>query len=308
MQNSPYGRPSSSYPVPPQGGAATSESVCVANWDDVLLENLPMVRFVARRIHEKLPQHVNLEDLVGAGVLGLIDAAAKFDPLKNTQFRTYAQFRVRGAIMDSLRGLDWGPRDLRRKGRAIEQAIGALTAKLSRAPDEQEIAEELGQPLEEYQKALGELNGLEIGSLQARRHEDSEEEEMAYIPGPEGEDPLFICLRGEMRDRLQSAIGSLPKNERLVLTLYYYEELTMKEIAAVLELTISRVSQIRSSAILHMRALLQSSEEAVTPDPAAEPDRQARRAPAANRSAGSAIPAASSATATAIKSSHQGSR
>jgi RNA polymerase sigma factor for flagellar operon FliA len=274
----------------------------------VLLENLPMVRFVARRIHEKLPQHVNLEDLVGAGVLGLIDAAAKFDPLKNTQFRTYAQFRVRGAIMDSLRGLDWGPRDLRRKGRAIEQAIGALTAKLSRAPDEQEIAEELGQPLEEYQKALGELNGLEIGSLQARRHEDSEEEEMAYIPGPEGEDPLFICLRGEMRDRLQSAIGSLPKNERLVLTLYYYEELTMKEIAAVLELTISRVSQIRSSAILHMRALLQSSEEAVTPDPAAEPDRQARRAPAANRSAGSAIPAASSATATAIKSSHQGSR
>lgn len=300
MQNFPFGQPSSSNPVSPPGGAASLESVDVASRDDVLLENLPMVRFIARRIHEKLPQHVNLEDLVGAGILGLIDAAAKFDPLKNAQFRTYAQFRVRGAIMDSLRDLDWGPRDLRRKGRAIEGAIGALTANLGRAPEEQEIAEKLGQPLEEYQRALGELNGLEIGSLQARRHEDSEEEEIAYIPGPEGEDPLFICLRGEMRNRLQNAISSLPKNECLVLTLYYYEELTMKEIAAVLEVTISRVSQIRSSAILHMRALLQAAEKSVAPrDPAAHADRQARRAAAqaAGGTPRSIVPAESSATA-----------
>lgn len=302
MQNFPYGRPSSSCSVPPPGGAASPEPVSVANRDEVLLENLPMVRFIARRIHERLPQHVNLDDLVGAGILGLIDAASKFDPVKNTQFRTYAQFRVRGAIMDSLRDLDWGPRDLRRKGRAIEDAIGALTAQLGRAPYEQEIAEKLGQPLEEYQRALGDLNGLEIGSLQARRHEDSEEEEMAYIPGPEGEDPLFICLRGEMRNRLQSAITSLPEKECLVLTLYYYEELTMKEIAAVLEVTISRVSQIRSSAILHMRALLQAFEQGIEGEPAGHSDR-ARRAPA--RAAGGKLDlpvmAASSATAMGTK-------
>ncbi len=262
MKKFAYGRPSSSYPVRSPDDPAAMVSVPVANPDEALLENLPMVRFIARRIHEKLPQQVDLEDLVSAGVLGLIDASEKFDPMKNTQFRTYAQFRIRGAIMDSLRDLDWSPRDLRRKGRAIEDTIRGLTAKLGHAPNEQEVADEIGQPLEEYQRSLGELNGLEIGSLHAQRHDGTGEEELAYVPGPPGDDPLFICMREEMRNRLQGTIAELAKNERLVLTLYYYEELTMKEIAAVLELTTSRVSQIRSSAILHMRAALQTLEAA----------------------------------------------
>jgi RNA polymerase sigma factor FliA len=128
----------------------------------LMIEHLPTVRYLARRIHERLPQHVEIDDLVSAGVLGLIDAFRKFDPEKKVQFRSYAQFRIRGAILDSLRTLDWSPRDLRRKGRAIEEAIRALTARTGRAPSESEIADELGMELGEYQQLLGELKGLEI--------------------------------------------------------------------------------------------------------------------------------------------------
>src|SRR6202451_3179120 len=130
----------------------------------VLLEHLPIVRFLARRIHERLPQHVDLEDLVSAGVVGLMDAFTKFDPAKKVQFRSYAQFRIRGAILDSLRTLDWSPRELRRKGRAIEEAIRVLTARLGRPPGEAEVAAEMEVDLEEYQQLLGDLKGLEIGT------------------------------------------------------------------------------------------------------------------------------------------------
>ena len=149
----------------------------------MLLEHLPTVRYIARRIHERLPQHVELDDLVSAGVVGLIDAFSKFDHTKKVQFKSYAQFRIRGAILDSLRTLDWSPRELRRKGRAVEEAIRALTQRLGRAPAEQEIATDLGLELTEYQQLLGDLKGLEIGSLHVERTEDSGDEELAYIPG-----------------------------------------------------------------------------------------------------------------------------
>jgi RNA polymerase sigma factor for flagellar operon FliA len=221
-----------------------------------MIEHLPTVRYLARRIHERLPQHVEIDDLVSAGVLGLIDAFRKFDPEKKVQFRSYAQFRIRGAILDSLRTLDWSPRDLRRKGRAIEEAIRALTARMGRAPSEPEIAAEMAMDLGEYQQLLGELKGLEIGTLHVERSEDSGEEELAYIPGKPEEDPLFCCLKSEMQTRLASAVDQLPERERLVMTLYYYEEMTMKEIGLTLGVVESRVSQIHASAVLHMRALL----------------------------------------------------
>src|SRR5215469_7296744 len=210
----------------------------------VLLEHLPIVRFLARRIHERLPQHVEIDDLLSAGVVGLIDAFAKFDHTKKVQFKSYAQFRIRGAILDSLRTLDWSPRELRRKGRAVEEAIRAVTQRVGRAPMEQEIAEEMRISLGEYQQLLGDLKGLEIGSLHAERSEDSGDEELTYIPGPIEDDPLFRCLKGEMRQRLADAIDDLPEKERIVLTLYYYEELTMKEIGLTLGVVESRVSQI----------------------------------------------------------------
>jgi len=222
----------------------------------VLLEHLPIVRFLARRIHERLPQHVDIEDLVSAGVVGLMDAFSKFDPEKKVQFRSYAQFRIRGAILDSLRTLDWSPRELRRKGRAVEEAIRLLTSRLGHAPNEAEVAEEMTLGLDEYQQLLGDLKGLEIGTLHIERNEDSGEEELAYLPGRPDEDPLFLCLRGELEERLGEAIAHLPDRERLVMTLYYYEEMTMREIGLALGVVESRVSQVHASAVVHLRAAL----------------------------------------------------
>jgi RNA polymerase sigma factor for flagellar operon FliA len=224
----------------PPGGVRLS--VLTPEQEQVLLEHLPMVRFLARRIHERLPQHVDIEDLVSAGVVGLMDAFSKFNPAKRVQFRSYAQFRIRGAILDSLRTLDWSPRELRRKGR--------------HAPNEAEVAAEIGQELEEYQQLLGDLKGLEIGTLHIERNEGSGEEELAYVPGRPEEDPLFCCLRKELEERLAESIQNLPDRERLVMSLYYYEEMTMREIGLALGVVESRVSQVHASAVAHLRAAL----------------------------------------------------
>ncbi|MGD0830657.1 MAG: FliA/WhiG family RNA polymerase sigma factor [Terracidiphilus sp.] len=238
----------------PPGGAQLP--VLTGEQERVLLEHLPIVRFLARRIHERLPQHVDIEDLVSAGVVGLMDAFSKFDPEKKVQFRSYAQFRIRGAILDSLRTLDWSPRELRRKGRAVEEAIRVLTARMGHAPGEGEVAAEMALGLEEYQQLLGDLKGLEIGTLHMERNEDSGEEELAYVPGRPEEDPLFRCLRGELEERLAEAIQNLPDRERLVMSLYYYEEMTMREIGLALGVVESRVSQVHASAVAHLRGAL----------------------------------------------------
>jgi RNA polymerase sigma factor for flagellar operon FliA len=246
-------------PVAVESATAPSQrpgDLLTAEQEKLMIEHLPIVRFIARRIHERLPQHVPIEDLYSAGVVGLLDAFSKFDPSKQVQFRSYAQFRIRGAILDNLRTLDWSPRELRRKGRAIEQAIQTLTAQFGRAPNELEIAAQLHIDLAAYQQLLGELKGLEIGTLHSERSEDSGEEELVYLPNRPEEDPLFRYLHAEMRERLTQAIGELPERERLVMTLYYYEETTMKEIGLILGVVESRISQIHASAVLHLRARL----------------------------------------------------
>jgi RNA polymerase sigma factor for flagellar operon FliA len=237
-----------------------------------MVEHLPIVRFIARRIHERLPQHVPIEDLYSAGVVGLLDAFGKFDPSKQVQFSSYAQFRIRGAILDSLRTLDWSPRELRRKGRAIEQAIQTLTAQFGRSPTDIEIAQQLHIELSAYQQLLGELKGLEIGTLHSERSEDSGEEELVYLPNRPEDDPLFRYLHAEMRERLTGAISDLPERERLVMTLYYYEETTMKEIGLILGVVESRISQIHASAVLHLRARL--ADFGARREPAISPARQ----------------------------------
>jgi RNA polymerase sigma factor FliA len=222
---------------------------------DLISEHMPLVRSIARRIHEQLPAHVSRDDLYSAGVIGLLESVDRFDPSKGVLFRTYAQYRIRGAILDSLRSLDWSPRQLRSKGRAIERVIQTLTKRFSRPPEEEEIAVELNFSLKCYQHLLGNLRGLEIGSLHAERRE-SGEEELVYLRGRAEDDPLFRCLDAEMREFLGHAVRDLPERERLVVSLRYYEEATMKEIASVLEATESRTSQIHTSAILHLRARL----------------------------------------------------
>jgi len=225
----------------------------------LLLEQLPQVKYIARRIHERLPHHVSLDDLVHSGVVGLIDALNKFDAQKHVQFASYAKHRIRGAILDSLRELDWGPRELRRKARLLEQTHARLDTELGRSATEQEIADAMGLELSELQQLLGELDGLEITSFSVESAEDGRESDLAEaIPAPENESPFQRCLDGEMRAQLIQALMCLPERERQVLTLYYYEELTMKEVGAVLGVGESRVSQIHSLAMSRLRARMQA--------------------------------------------------
>src|SRR5277367_2681061 len=170
-----------------------------AERERVLMEQLPQVRYIARRIHERLPRHVPFEDLVHAGVIGLIDALHKFDRSKLVQFGSYAKFRIRGAILDSLREMDWSPRDLRRKARRLEEAHNTLRSSLGRNPSEVELAAELGIPLRGLQLLLGEISGLEVGSLRVESPLDGHEQDLCeYLPDDSEETPLFLCLRSEM--------------------------------------------------------------------------------------------------------------
>jgi RNA polymerase sigma factor FliA len=226
--------------------------------DRILMEQLPQVRYLARRIHERLPRHVPLEDLVHAGVLGLIDALNKFDRSKHVQFGSYAKFRIRGAILDSLREMDWGPRELRRKARKVEEAHRKLSLELSRAPSENEMAAELNMRLADFQHLLGEIDSLEIGSLRIESPWDGKEEDLCdYLPIAPEDTPFFRCLRSEMKELLARVIAELPEKEQQVLSLYYFEELTMKEVGAVLGIGESRVSQIHSLAVVRLRSRLE---------------------------------------------------
>jgi RNA polymerase sigma factor FliA len=228
-----------------------------AERESILMEQLPQVRYIARRIHERLPRHVPFEDLVHAGVIGLIDALNKFDLSKHVQFSSYAKFRIRGAILDSLRELDWSPRELRRKGRLVDAVYCDLSGKLGRAPNETEIAQEMGINLGELQSLLAELDGLELGSLRIESPRDGKEENLTdHVPSKPEDTPYFQCLRSEMKHLLAEAISELPKKEQRVLALYYYEELTMKEVGAALGIGESRVSQIHSLAMVRLRARL----------------------------------------------------
>lgn len=229
----------------------------------LLMENLPQVQYIARRIHERLPAQVPLEDLISAGVVGLIEALDRFDPNKNVQLKSFAKFRIRGAILDSLRDMDWGSRHLRRQGRRIEEAIAKLKGELNRAPSESEIAAELGMDLDEFLHLLGELRGLTLGSLDEVGGDDkSGAEELAeYRPDAAARDPFFLCLRSEMKTLIAEAVGGLDEKERQVLALYYFDELTMKEVGLVLGVSESRVSQIHSIALLQIRARLQERME-----------------------------------------------
>jgi RNA polymerase sigma factor FliA len=231
-----------------------------AERERLLLENLPEVRFIARRIHERLPVQVPFEDLVHAGIVGLIEAIDRFDPKKQVHLKTFAKFRIRGAILDSLRAIDWSPRSLRKQSRAIEDAYRNLSTELGRAPSEVELASKVGMGLLEFQKLMGELHGLSMGSLQVYSNDDSPEEEaILYQPNGPEEDPFFQCLQSEMKSRLTDAMTVLEEKERQVVGLYYFDELTMKEVGAVLGVTESRVSQIHALALVRLRTHLQEA-------------------------------------------------
>ena len=225
--------------------------------DQLLAEHLPQVRYIARRIHGRLPRNVPLEDLIHEGVIGLIDALEKFDPLKQVQLKSYAQFRIRGAILDSLRASDWSPRSLRMKARELEKGRLEMSAALGRSPTDSELAGHLGMEPPELARLLAELQALDLGSLDTTSRND-ERELPSQCPDGSVADPFSLCLRGEIKSRLLQAMAGLGERERQVLTLYYAEELTMKEVGTALGIGESRVSQIHSAAIMRLRGWLQA--------------------------------------------------
>ncbi len=222
----------------------------------LILEHLPQVRLIARRIHERLPESVQLEDLVSTGILGLIAAIDRYRPEQNVKLKTYAEYKIRGAILDSLRGLDWAPRQQRRRSRQIEQAVAALEQKLKRAPSEEEIAAELGLSLDEYREWLSDAHGLNLGSLDSGAGEDGSRDLLRFVAADDGEWPSRVFERKELHRLLKTAISRMPYMERTVLGLYYQEELTLREIARIVKLHESRVSQLKTQAIIRLRAFL----------------------------------------------------
>lgn len=232
-----------------------------ANQDEMVIGEIPQVYYIARRIHERLPQHVALEDLVHSGVIGLIDAVRNFDASRNVQFKSYAQFRIHGAIMDSLREQDWASRRTRDKRKQVDGAMAKLALKLGRQPTDEEMAAELGIELTALHKLLGRLDALTMVGQQVASGQDRSEELdlVETAPAKTEDDPFHQCLRTEMRDRLAKVIAELSQKEQHVVSLYYREELTMKEIAKVLDIGESRVSQLHSSALNKMRTALEQA-------------------------------------------------
>lgn len=224
-------------------------------YQDFIVDMMPYVRFVAQRISTNLPPSVELEDLVHYGVLGLIDAMKKFDSDKGVKFKTYAETRIRGAILDGIRSTDWIPRSIRRKRRELEAVMQEIEHKTGEPPDDEEIASAMGVSVKEFQCMLNEVKGPSIGSFEelvAARGEDRLDPMIRYFPDPDSMNPHFTFERKEIRRLLAGAIEKLPEKEKLVLSLYYYDELSMKEIGKVLGISESRVSQLHTKALIRI--------------------------------------------------------
>ena len=225
--------------------------------EQLILQHMPQVRLIARRIHDRLPETVSLEDLVSTGVLGLISAIDRYDPGHGVKLKTYAEYKIRGAILDSLRGLDWAPRQQRHRSKLIETAIAKLEQVVQRSPSEEEIARELGVSLTEYHDWLTEIRGLNLGSLESHPPEEDGRELLRFVADNDEAWPSTLLERSELRRILAQAIARMPEIERTVLGLYFQEELTLREIASIVKLHESRVSQLKTQAIARLRSFLQ---------------------------------------------------
>lgn len=220
----------------------------------LVLEHLPQVCLIARRIHDRLPDYVSLDDLISTGVIGLMAAIDHFDPTLGVQLNTYAERRIRGAIIDSLREADWAPRETRKRSKLIEAAMHRAKQRFGREPAEEEIAAELSIPIAEYQKWLNEVQSVELERLEFAPGETGGRDLINFISTGEEAWPSHIVERSELIRILALAIDRMPKSERTVLSLYYYEELNLREIADVMKMHLSRIAQLRTQAILRLRS------------------------------------------------------
>ncbi|MGY4878856.1 RNA polymerase sigma factor FliA [Vreelandella aquamarina] len=221
---------------------------------DQLTQYMPLVRRQALSLQVRLPASIELDDLIQAGTVGLLEALSRFDASQGATFATFASQRIRGAMMDELRTRDWLPRSVRRSARAIDEAVRQLEQQLGRAPDESEIASELDMSLDEYQQVLQDTNSGQLLPYESLVEESGEPEG----PSHQGR-PFEQLLDSQQRERLVAGISDLPEREKLLMALYYQEELNLKEIGAVLGVTESRVSQLHSQAVSRLRAKLHDS-------------------------------------------------
>lgn len=255
--------------VPPstRGGAARTPAQAYAEAakssleqrNEMILEYLPLVKFIAGRIASRLPSHIEVNDLINSGIIGLIDAIEKFDASRKIKFKTYAEFRIKGAILDELRALDWVPRSTRQKASRLEKAYAELEQRLGRAASDAEMMDFLEIPLDEFDTLVREARGvalISLDELQTDNDENFERNLLEYLADPENMNPAQIMNLDQIYRIVADTIDQLPEKERLVISLYYYEELTMKEIGELLTITESRVSQIHTKAILRLRGRL----------------------------------------------------
>jgi RNA polymerase sigma factor FliA len=231
----------------------------------LIVEYAPLVKLLANRLAMRVPPSVSLDDLISAGIMGLLDAVDRFDPSRAVQFKTYAEFRIRGAMLDELRNLDWVPRSTRKKIHDMERAVVAVESKTGRPANDHEIAHQMGVDLDAYYGILNMARGIELLSLDGYIKDDRNDTESKksfknLIQGDD--DPSSHVMFSELRSVVAKAIRALSKKEQMVISLYYYDELTLKEIGNVMGLTESRISQIHTMAVIKLRAKLKQYQAA----------------------------------------------
>lgn len=229
--------------------------------NDLIVEYAPLVKFVANRIAMRVPPSVSLDDLISAGIMGLLDAVDRFDPSRQVQFKTYAEFRIRGAILDELRSMDWVPRSTRKKIHDMEKAVTAVEGRLKRPADDLEIAEEMDIDVDTYYGILNKARGVELLSLDEYLKDDGDnsESKKTFKSLIRGNDDLGDhIMASELKRVIAESLETLSEKEQMVLSLYYYDELTLREIGEVLDLTESRISQIHTKAVIKLRPKLKS--------------------------------------------------
>lgn len=234
--------------------------------DYLIRKYSPLVKYVAGKVAVGKPGSVEYDDLVGFGAFGLMDAIEKFDPEKNVKFKTYAVTRIRGAIYDELRSIDWVPRSIRQKAKEVEQAIIAIEARTGKTPTDEEIAKELNLDLREFYSTMTRISGTTISSLNDNPYPGTEDKisMIDTIESPSIVNPDVSVEREAVKELVVKGINELPEKEKKVLILYYYEDLTLKEIGEVLDVTESRVSQLHTKAIIRLRAKLAEIKEGIS--------------------------------------------
>lgn len=237
-----------------------NQRAALANRDELIVSHLPMVKYLVGKIASQLPPHLDREDLMSAAIVGLITAAERFDPLRGVQFKTFVEQRIRGTIMDELRSQDWLTRSVREKFKRLEREFASLEQKLGRNPTSEEVAAAMQMEMDDYFKLLEEVHFLSVVSL-----DDSWEDEdggsfglLDVLEDKASENPQEQMMAREMVNVMAEAIEALPEKERIVITLYYYEEMNLKEIGAVLSLTESRICQLHSQAVLRLRSKMKA--------------------------------------------------